>query len=234
MFYGIDPLYFMLVGPAMLLALWAQFRVKSAFSRWSEVRNLRGITGAEAAAIVLREANIQGVQIEPTEGWLSDHYDPRDRVLRLSPNVYSGTSVAAMGVAAHEAGHAIQHAAGYAALRYRNAIVPLASIGSWLSIPMIMLGAMLRIFQLEVLGFIAFALLVVFQVLTLPVEFDASRRAKAQLQTVGLLSAPEEADGVRSVLDAAALTYVAATVTALAQLFYFAYRIGLFGRSRDD
>jgi Zn-dependent membrane protease YugP len=233
MFY-FDPTYLIIVAPAMLLALWAQFKVKSAFARWSEVRNLRGITGREAASIVLREAGVQNVRVEETQGTLSDHYDPRDRVLRLSPEVYEGASVASIGVAAHEAGHAIQHASGYAALRARNAIVPLASIGSWLAWPMIFFGLIMHMMQLALAGFVAFLLLVLFQVLTLPVEFDASRRAKAQLQTVGLLSGPEEAEGVKKVLDAAALTYVAATITALAQLLYFALRLGLFGGRRRD
>jgi Zn-dependent membrane protease YugP len=233
MFY-FDPTYFIIVGPAILLALWAQFKVNAAFAKWSEVRNLRGLTGRQAAEIVLREAGVQGVRVEETEGMLSDHYDPRDKVLRLSPSVFSGTSVASMGVAAHEAGHAIQHAAGYAALRARNAIVPLASIGSWLAWPMIFAGLLLHFTQLALAGFVAFLVLVVFQVLTLPVEFDASRRARLELDRVGLLTAPEEAEGVKKVLDAAALTYVAATIAAVAQLFYFALRLGLLGGRRSN
>jgi Zn-dependent membrane protease YugP len=234
MFY-FDPMYFLIVGPAMLIALWAQIKVKSAYAKWSQVPNQRGISGREAAEIVLREAGVQEVAVEQTSGWLSDHYDPRDRVLRLSPEVYEGRTVAAMGIAAHEAGHAIQHKAGYAALKMRNAIVPLANFGSWLAWPMIFGGMLLHMFQLALAGFIAFLALVVFQAMTLPVEFDASRRAKAQLQTFGVVSSPEEAEGVNKVLDAAALTYVAATITALAQLLYFALKLGLLGgRSRDD
>jgi Zn-dependent membrane protease YugP len=234
MFY-FDPTYFLIVGPAMLLALWAQLKVKTAYARWSQVENMRGLSGRDAAQIVLREAGVQEVTVEETSGWLSDHYDPRNKVLRLSPQVFEGRSVASVGIAAHEAGHAIQHARGYAALKFRNAIVPVANIGSWLAWPMIFGGMLLHIFQLALAGFVAFLALVVFQALTLPVEFDASNRAKQQLEQYGLLSSPEEAAGVKKVLDAAALTYVAATVTALAQLFYFALRLGLFGgRSRDD
>ena len=229
-----DPLYFLIVGPAMLLALWAQIKVKSAYSKWSDVPSSARATGAQAASMVLRNAGVGDVRIEETHGLLSDHYDPREKALRLSPDVFRGTSVAALGIAAHEAGHAIQHAQAYAPLKFRSAIVPLANIGSWLAWPMIFLGLMLQAYQLALAGVIAFALLVVFQLLTLPVEFDASRRAKAQLQVAGLVGHTEEAAGVAKVLDAAALTYVAATITALAQLFYFAMQLGLFGRHSEE
>jgi Zn-dependent membrane protease YugP len=234
MFYGFgfDPLYLVLVAPAMLLALWAQFKVKSAFSRWSSVLNAAGISGAEAARTMLRSGGLD-LQVAETNGFLSDHYDPRDRTLHLSSDVYRGTSVAAIGVACHEAGHAVQHAVKYPAVGLRNAIVPLASFGSWAAMPMIAFGLWLHMAGLALAGLIGFTAIVGFQLVTLPVELDASRRAKTQLEQLGLVSGPEEAEGVRQVLSAAALTYVAATITALVQLLYFAMRLGLFGR-RDD
>ena len=170
------------------------------------------------------------MKIEPVQGFLSDHYDPRAKRLRLSPGVYQSNSVAAMGIACHEAGHALQHANGYAPLALRNAIVPVAQIGSWLAWPMIFGGMLLQMQNLALLGVIAFSAMVVFQLITLPVEFDASNRAKAQLKTLGILHSNEESKGVSAVLDAAAMTYVAATVTALVQLLYFALRLGLLGR----
>jgi Zn-dependent membrane protease YugP len=225
-----DPMYFVIVGPAMLFALWAQMKVKGAFGKWSQVGASSGMTGAQAANHMLQHAGIRDVKIEPSRGMLSDHYDPRAKALRLSPDVFQSTSVAAMGVACHEAGHAIQDAKNYAPLKWRSAIVPAASIGSWLSWPMIFLGMLLQMQELVLLGVIAFGALVLFQLVTLPVEFDASNRAKAQLRTLGIIASDREAKGVSAVLDAAAMTYVAATITALAQLLYFAMRLGLFGR----
>ncbi|MCA9752684.1 MAG: zinc metallopeptidase [Gemmatimonadetes bacterium] len=225
-----DPLYLILVGPTMLLALWAQMRVKSAFGKWSQVAGSSRMSGAEAAQRMLSAAGITDVKIEPVQGFLSDHYDPRAKRLRLSPGVYQSNSVAAMGIACHEAGHALQHANGYAPLALRNAIVPVAQIGSWLAWPMIFGGMLLQMQNLALLGVIAFSAMVVFQLITLPVEFDASNRAKAQLKTLGILHSNEESKGVSAVLDAAAMTYVAATVTALVQLLYFALRLGLLGR----
>lgn len=229
-----DPLYLMIIAPTMLLALWAQFKVKSAYGHWSQVGASSRITGAQAADRMLRHAGINDVKIEQVQGFLSDHYDPRTKTLRLSPANYSSHSVAAIGIACHEAGHAIQHATAYALLGMRSAIVPMANIGSMLAWPMIMLGLMLNIQGLAILGVAAFSLLVVFQLITLPVEFDASNRAKLQLQSLGMVRSQEESRGVAAVLDAAALTYVAATVSAVAQLLYFAMRAGLLGgRSRD-
>jgi len=228
-----DPVYFIIVGPTLLLALWAQFKVKSAFARWSEVAASSRVSGAEAARRVLSTAGLQDVRIEETDGLLSDHYDPKDRTLRLSPEVYRGSTVAAIGVAAHEAGHALQHAESYAPLKMRTAIVPFANIGSWVAWPMIALGFMLQMQGLALAGVIAFSALVAFQLITLPVELDASRRARALLSTNGIVWSPEEDAGVKKVLDAAALTYIAATVGALAQLFYFLLQLGLFGR-RDE
>lgn len=229
-----DPLYLLIVAPTGLLALWAQFKVKSAYSKWSKVAASSRLTGAQAAERMLQSAGIRDVKIEPVQGFLSDHYDPRTKTLRLSPGNYESRSVAALGIACHEAGHAIQHAKAYAPLAMRTAIVPVASLGSWLAFPMIMFGMMLNMLQLAQLGVLLFAGLVVFQLVTLPVEFDASNRAKQQLQSLGIIQSREEGRGVAAVLDAAALTYVAATVGAVAQLIYFAMRAGLLGgRSRD-
>ena len=231
MFGLFDPLYWILIGPTMLIALWAQMRVKSSYNKWSKVAASSRMTGAQAADRMLRHAGVTGVEIEQVQGYLSDHYDPRAKKLRLSPGVYQSESVAAMGIACHEAGHALQHAKGYAPLALRNAIVPVASIGSWLAFPMIFAGMLLQMSGLALLGVIAFGALVVFQLITLPVEFDASNRAKQQLRSLGIIQSQAEAGGVSAVLNAAAMTYVAATVTALAQLLYFAMRLGFFGRN---
>lgn len=230
----LDPLYLVLIAPAMLFAAYAQARVHGAFNRFSRVPSRRGLTGAEAARAVLDRAGIQGVRIEETHGWLSDHYDPRSRTLRLSPKVAHETSLAAVGVAAHEAGHAIQHAHKYAPLHLRSALVPVAGIGSWLSWPMIMLGLAIGSLNMVLFGVLLFGTIVAFQIVTLPVEFDASSRAKAALSESGILVTQEERDGVSSVLSAAALTYVAATVTAVMQLLYFLLRSGLLGGQRQE
>ncbi|MBZ0269539.1 zinc metallopeptidase, partial [bacterium] len=203
-----DPLYLIIVGPTMLLALWAQMKVKSSYNKWSRYTASSGMTGAQAAQRMLENAGLRDVQVEQVQGFLSDHYDPRARKLRLSPGVYGTNSVAAMGIACHEAGHALQHANGYAPLALRNAIVPAAQIGSWLAWPMILFGMILQMQNLALLGVIAFSLLVVFQIITLPVEFDASSRAKKQLKTLGILHSEQESKGVAAVLDAAAMTYV--------------------------
>jgi Zn-dependent membrane protease YugP len=188
------------------------------------------MSGAEAARRMLQSAGVNDVKVEPVQGFLSDHYDPRTRTLRLSPGVYKSDSVAAMGIACHEAGHALQHAQGYAALKLRTALVPVASIGSMLAWPMMFGGMLLNMANLLLLGVIAFSLMVVFQMVTLPVEFDASNRAKRQIRTLGIIQSDREAGGVSAVLNAAALTYVAAAITALMQLVYFAMRAGLLGR----
>ena len=228
-----DPLYWIMIIPTMILAMWAQMKVKSSFSRFSKYTTERRLTGADAAEAVLNHAGIQGVRVEETRGFLSDHYDPRKRILRLSPDVFRGRSIAAAGVAAHEAGHAIQHAKGYAPLALRNAMVPLASFGSWLAMPMIILGILLQSLHLTQFGVPAFAALVVFQMITLPVEFDASSRAKTVLVKAGVLSNQAEVAGVNKVLNAAAMTYVAATIAAVVQLLYFAMRAGLLGGGDD-
>lgn len=174
------------------------------------------------------------MKIEEVEGWLSDHYDPSSRTLRLSPEVFRSRSITAVGIAAHEAGHALQHQHGYAWMSLRSAIVPLASAGSWLAVPLLILGGVLKSLALIKIGIVAFAGIVAFQFVTLPVEFNASSRARHALSTLGVIGRPEEFDGVQAVLGAAAMTYVAATVSALSQLFYFVLQSGLLGGRREE
>lgn len=232
MFLGLDPLYFVFLAPGMLLALWAQYRVQSAYARASTLPAASGATGAQAAETVLYGGQVGGVRIEPTEGVLSDHYVPGERVLRLSPDVFAGRSLAALGIAAHEAGHAIQDARRYPLLVVRNLMVPLANFGGGVSTFLIMLGLLLSSLALVKVGIVAFGTTVVFQLVNLPVEFDASRRARQALLQTGLVSATEDAE-VKRVLDAAALTYVAATLTSVLTLLYFLFRAGLLGGRRD-
>ena len=208
------------MGGPLLLGLWAQSKVKRAFARWSEVPVRNGMTGAQAAAEVVRASGLRDVEIRPVEGRLSDHYDPRSRTLNLSADVGQASTVAALGVAAHEAGHAIQDARGYVPMRIRQTVVPVASIGSSLAFPLIFLGFILGSFGLVNVGLALFTAIVLFQLVTLPVEFDASRRALVALRDGGLLAA-NELDGAKQVLSAAAWTYVAAFVAAAAQLLYF-------------
>ena len=226
-----DPLYLILIAPAFVLSLIASIKVKSNFNRYSKVSNMRGMSGAQAAAQILRVEGINDVSIEMVSGFLSDHYDPRSKVLRLSPDVYSGTSIASVGVAAHEVGHAVQHARGYAPLALRSAIVPLASWGSNLSWFLLLIGMMLASKTMVMAGIIFFSFVVVFQIVTLPVEFNASSRALQALPATGILTG-DEMVGARRVLRAAAMTYVAAAVMAVLQLLYFLIKAGLIGR--DD
>jgi Zn-dependent membrane protease YugP len=230
---GFDPLYFLIIAPGMLLAMWAQWRVQSAFASGSQVASRAGITGAEAAAAVMDSEGVHGVGIEPIGGSLSDHYDPRHKVLRLSEPVYSSTSLAALGVAAHEAGHAIQDAHRYSPLVVRNFMVPAASFGSNAAWIVIMVGLFLSSFKLMLIGMALFSAVVLFQLVNLPVEFDASRRARVALQMTGLVDA-EEDRVVGKVLNAAALTYVAATLTSVLTLLYYVIRSGLLGGSSRD
>jgi len=234
LFYGMyfEPLYLVMVAPTFLFALLAQMWVKSAYARYSRVRTRMGYSGAEAARLLLQREGIFDVRVEMVRGWLSDHYDPKQKVLRLSPDVFQGISIASVGIAAHEAGHAIQHARNYSMLSLRSAIVPVASIGSKLAIPLIIIGAFLHAAGMIQFGIVLFALMVVFQIITLPVEFDASRRAKIALVEHGILADEQELHGVRSVLGAAAMTYVAAALTAVMQLLYFIMRFSQ-GSSRD-
>lgn len=231
-----DPLYFIMLMPAMLLAGWAQMKVKSAFARASQIPASGRMSGAEAAHRILQAHGLQRVEIEETRGFLGDHYDPRAKVLRLSPDVYHGRSLASMGVAAHEAGHAIQDASGYAPLKLRNGIVPLASVGSGFSMIIFIAGlifASTMIGQGLILAGIAlFSMTVLFQLINLPVEFDASKRARQVLVANGIVAAQEDAE-VGKVLNAAAMTYVAATIGAILTLLYLLMRSGLLGGSRD-
>lgn len=228
--FFLDPLYLILALPGLLLGLWAQARVKGTFNKYSKVRTTRGATGAEIARYLLDQQGLQDVRIEESQGFLSDHYDPRTRVLRLSPDVYRQPSVAAAGVAAHEMGHAMQHAIGYTPLKIRSAIVPAVQFGSSLAPILFIVGFLLNFTSLAWLGVILFAAAVVFSLVTLPVEFDASKRAKTLLSGSGILSL-QEAQGVGKVLNAAALTYVAAAVAAIGQLLY--YVLLLTGGRRD-
>jgi Zn-dependent membrane protease YugP len=204
----------------LLFGLWAQMKVKRTFAKYSQVRPRNGMSGAEAAAAVLRSSGLPNLQIRPVAGRLSDHYDPRNRTLNLSADVGQASSLAALGVAAHEAGHAIQDAKGYAPMRIRQSLVPVATIGQSLWFLPVVLGIILGLTGLVTVGLVLFAVIVLFQLVTLPVEFDASKRALAALEGQGLLAA-DEIGGARAVLNAAALTYIAGFVAALGQLVYF-------------
>jgi uncharacterized protein len=229
-----DPTYFVFLIPGLLLTLWAQSKVKGAYAKYSQVRNAVNMTGAQVARRVLDANGLYNVPIEQTQGQLSDHYDPRTRTLFLSPEVYGKPSIAAMGIAAHEAGHAIQHAQLYAPLQLRSAIVPAANIGSSLGIFVVIAGLILHISGLAWIGVALFALATVFALVTLPVEFDASRRAKAALTNLGFtdggLQSGEEASGVAAVLNAAGWTYVAGFAASLLQLLYYVSLVGGAGR----
>ena len=218
-----DPMYLLYVAPAFLLGLWAQLRVHMAYA--AAQRMPAPLSGAAAARHVLDSAGLQNVAIEPIPGELTDHYDPRGKVLRLSSGVYQSRTLAAVGIAAHEAGHALQDAAAYAPLGLRNAVVPIAGFGSGAGVWMVFLGAFLQSFILLWAGIILFSAVVFFQVVNLPVEFNASARAKVQLVSLGIVN-DEELRYVSKVLDAAALTYVAATLQAIMTLLYFIMRFG--------
>ena len=220
--YGFDWTYIVLVLPCVLLSLWASANVNSTFKKYSAQYSLRRLTGAEAAQRVLSANGVRGVRIERVGGNLTDHYDPKTNVIRLSDSVYSSTSTAAIGVACHEAGHAVQYAENYAPIKLRAAIIPITNFGSRLAMPLIMLGLVLSFIEnfsyfFVYLGIACFGLSLVFQLVTLPVEFNASRRAKQAIESANLLT-EEEQRGAKKTLQAAALTYVAATATALAQL----------------
>ena len=221
----LDPMYFVYVGPAILLALWAQVKVKSAYANASRLRPRSGLSGAETAQRILNAYGINNVAIEPVKSFLGDHYDPKHKVLRLSPDVYQGRSLASLGIAAHEVGHAIQDAAGYGPLAIRNGLVPMASIGSNISILLIIAGLVLSAMVpgahfLAVGGLGLFAVVVLFQLVNLPVEYNASARARHILLSNGMVTADEDRV-VGKVLSAAALTYVAATITAILTLLYY-------------
>lgn len=215
-----DPMYLILILPAVLLAGWAQSKVKRAFQEHSRRRALTGLSGAEVAQRMLSEAGLEDVGIEYSrQGSLSDHYDPRDRTIRLSSDVYEGRSLAALGVAAHEAGHALQHATGYVWLGMRNTIIPVTQFGSRMAFPLFLVGLLLQGQTLMTLGILLFTFAVIFQLITLPVEYNASSRAIAALQRTGAIET-NEVGPVREVLNAAALTYLAAALMAIMQLAY--------------
>lgn len=220
--FFIDPLFLLFILPGLLLSLWASFRVRSAFSKYKDVPASRGLTGAQVAETLLRSRGTPGVRIEATGGRLTDHYDPRNKVLRLSRDVYASSSLAAVGVAAHEAGHAIQHAEGYTPMKFRSAIVGPANFGSNLGFILALVGLLIGASQLVWLGCALFGLFVLFTLATLPVEFDASRRAIGALREQAILS-PKELEGASTVLRAAGMTYLAAAATAVLQLAWFAF-----------
>lgn len=218
-----DPIFFLFVGPPLLLSLWASFRTKSAFRRYSRVRARSGMTGEQAARRLLDGAGINNVEIVRVKGTLSDHYNPVTRKLALSEPVFSSNSIAAIGIACHEAGHAIQHARKYAPLWLRSALVPTANIGSKLGYGMMFIGAIMASNGLITVGAVLFAAVLAFQVVTLPVEFDASARAKKLAVSSGIVTADERL-GIDKVLNAAALTYVAAAISTLMTMLYFLAR----------
>ncbi|MEW4568255.1 zinc metallopeptidase [Tautonia sp. JC769] len=223
-----DPVYFLFLAPAMLLAAWAQMRVKSAYAEGAQIPSSAGVTGAQAAAEVMHSEGLNRVDIEPVDGYLSDHYDPRHKVLRLSPGVYGEHSLAALGIAAHEAGHALQDAHGYGPLAIRNLLVPVAGFGSNFAWIVMIVGFFMGSMNIIIGGIALFSAVVVFQLVNLPVEFDASRRAREHLLSTGLITAQEE-PVVAKVLNAAAWTYVAATLSSILTLLYFLFRSGLLG-----
>lgn len=227
-YFFVDYYYIILVIPAMIIAAWAQFKVKSTYNKFSKVDNSRRITGAYAAQAILSHYGISDVRIEQVAGKLSDHYDPKAKVIRLSEGVYNSTSIAAVGIACHEAGHAAQHAEGYKPIKIRNSLVPVCNIGSTLGIPLAIAGYFFGFQPLVTVGLLLYAAIFVFQVVTLPVEFNASRRAIDVIGDRGLL-ADDEVPKAKKVLSAAAMTYVASMIVALANLL----RLVLRFRSRD-
>ena len=235
-YYGFDMTYVIFVLPCLILSLWASANVNSTFKKYANQLSYRRITGAQAAQRVLSANGVSGVRIERIRGNLTDHFDPKDNVIRLSDSVYDATSTAAIGVACHEAGHAVQYAQNYAPIKLRAAIVPITNIGSRLAMPLILLGLLFSFGESISFGFVyagiaCFGLSVVFQLVTLPVEFNASRRAMEAIASVNILT-EEEQKGARKTLTAAALTYVAATAVALAQLLRLLLLFG--GRRRSD
>lgn len=230
-YYGFDIYYVILVLPCLLFSMWAQHSVNSTFNRYAKVFSRRGLTGAQAAAAVLRQNGVNNVQIEHVSGRLSDHFDPSTNVIRLSDSVYASTSVAAIGVAAHEAGHAVQYAVGYGPMKLRAMIIPLTNFGSKLAWPLILLGIVLNFSGLLTIGVLLFGTATLFQLVTLPVELNASRRALQTISNAGLLY-DDEYPAAKKTLTAAAMTYVAALAVSAAQFLRLILIFG--GRRRDD
>ncbi|MBQ4606421.1 MAG: zinc metallopeptidase [Clostridia bacterium] len=227
-YYGFDYTYLIFCLPPLLLAMWAQHKVKSTFAQYSKVASDRGMTGRDAARLILDANGLYHVPVTQMAGELTDHFDPKDNVIRLSDPVCNVRSVAAVGVAAHEAGHAVQHAVGYAPMKWRSALVPMANFGSNLAMPLVLLGIVLSFETLAYVGVILFSATALFQLVTLPVELDASRRALAALEGSGMSA--EGLNGAKKVLTAAALTYVAALLTAVGNLL----RLLTLVRRNDD
>jgi len=225
--------YILCMLPAFLLTLLAQFWVSSTYRKWSRVRNSVGANGGDAAQRLLAQANLQSVGLAGTQGQLTDHYDPRDKRLYLSPAVAQNPSVASLAIAAHEIGHAIQDSEGYGPLKLRSALVPAVSIGSYLGWILLMIGFFLQSFELAGLGLLIFSAGAVFALMTLPVELNASKRARQLLTDAGLVYSEEEKQGVSSVLNAAAFTYVAGLATAVMQVLYFGSMVAGLGRRRS-
>jgi uncharacterized protein len=231
--YLLNPTYLMYMLPAFILMMAVQSYVNSAYKKWSRVQARSRLTGAQAAERLIQRGGLYQVKVEGVAGKLSDHYDPRSKVLRLSQGVYQGNSVASLAIAAHELGHAMQDQDGYFPLRLRAALVPAVNIGSYLGWILIIIGMLLRMTQLAWVGVIVFSLGAIFALATIPVELNASARAKRLLVESGLIVGDDEQRGVNNVLNAAALTYVAALITAVLQLFYFVSMVvGMGGRSR--
>lgn len=232
-----DPKYFLFVGPALLFGMWASWRVRRAFDRYSDVPVSTGMTGAEAAYALLERAGVNDCRIEMVDGYLTDHYNPMTKTLGLSPKVYGERSIAAIGVATHEAGHAIQHAHNYGPLWLRSALVPMAGIGSNLGLIVMAIGAAMSgaAFgkMVVLIGALLFSLVLLFQIVTLPVEFNATARAKQMILDAGIIRR-EEKGGVDAVLNAAAMTYVAAAMSTLSTLLYYLWRAGIIGGGRSD
>jgi len=233
MFYFDIKYILMVMIPGMLISGGASLLVRRAFSQFSQVATRRGYTGAQAAQILLENADIHDVQVVPTQGYLSDHYNPTTKQLALSQDVYRSTSVAAVGIACHEAGHAIQHATGYGPLGIRSALVPAAGIGSGLGYVVMAVGLFMQSQMVVGIGAIVFSAVLLFQLVTLPVEFDATKRAKKLIVDSGIID-PDERYGVDKTLNAAALTYVAAVITTLLTLLYYLMRSGILGGGRDE
>ena len=229
-----DPLYMLMMLPCMALAAFASWRVKSTFAKYAKVRTHSGYTGARAAQLMLNRNGVNDVAIERISGFLTDHYDPSKKVLRLSPDVYDGNTLSAIGVACHEAGHALQHAQAYAPLNLRSALVPITNLSSNLSVWVFFAGLALQIKPLLIAGCALFAVGLLFALVTLPVEWNASSRAKRELLTTNIVS-PDQAGDAGRVLNAAFLTYLAAAFSSLLTLLYYLFRAGLIGggRSRD-
>ena len=228
----LDPVFWLVTGVGAVLSMWAGARVKSTFAKFSQVRTRRGVSGADIAQRILDDAGISDVSIEPVRGALSDHYDPRSKTLRLSEPVYGSTSISAIGVAAHEVGHAIQHNVGYAPLKFRSAWVPMAGIGTNIGFVVMLAGLMTGSVNIKWIGVALFSAATVFTLITLPVEFDASKRALNHLRDHRYLD-DQEMEGATKVLNAAAMTYVAAFIASLLTLLYWLFRLGLLGGSDD-